>query len=127
MIAMLLDYPDADDVIPAVRSIGYGASPIPAPVLRAAVERWDCDLSQGYGMTELSGNAVFLGADEHRRAAAGDERLLGAAGYPAPGVELRLERDERRDPRPRAAGDGGVLERAGGHRGRARGRMAPHR
>ncbi len=46
-------------------------------------------------MTELSGNAVFLGADEHRRAAAGDERLLGAAGRPAPGVELAL--DEQTD------------------------------
>ena len=41
-------------------------------------------------MTELSGNAAFLGPDEHRRAAAGDERLLAAAGRPAPGVELRL-------------------------------------
>ncbi|MGZ7016568.1 MAG: AMP-binding protein [Acidimicrobiia bacterium] len=90
MIAVLLELPHADDVIPAVRSIWYGASPIPAPVLRAAVERWDCDLSQGYGMTELSGNAAFLGAESHRRAAAGDERLLGAAGWPAPGVELRL-------------------------------------
>ena len=91
MIAMLLDGPRADDrVLGSVRSIGYGASAIPAPVLRAAVDRWNCDLSQGYGMTELSGNAVFLGADEHRRAAAGDLRLLGAAGYPAPGVEVRL-------------------------------------
>ena len=96
MIAMLLDDPRTDDrVLASVRSIGYGASAIPAPVLRAAVDRWDCDLSQGYGMTELSGNAVFLGADEHRRAAAGDDRLLGAAGYPAPGVEVRL--DERTD------------------------------
>jgi acyl-CoA synthetase (AMP-forming)/AMP-acid ligase II len=66
---------------------------MPAPVLRAAVERWDADLSQGYGMTELSGNAVFLGPDEHRRAAAGDDRLLRAAGRPAPGVELRLADD----------------------------------
>lgn len=91
MIAMLLD--DArveDDVMRRVRAIGYGASAMPAPVLRAAVERWDCDLSQGYGMTELSGNAAFLGPDEHRRAAAGDDRLLRAAGYPAPGVELAL-------------------------------------
>jgi acyl-CoA synthetase (AMP-forming)/AMP-acid ligase II len=93
MIAMLLDAPDTDDrVLQSVRSIGYGASAIPAPVLRAAVERWDADLSQGYGMTELSGNAVFLGPDEHRRAAAGDERLLAAAGFPAPGVEVRLDR-----------------------------------
>ncbi len=92
MIAMVLDDPRTDDaVLATVRSIGYGASAIPAPVLRAAVERWDADLSQGYGMTELSGNAVFLGPDEHRRAAAGDARLLGAAGYPAPGVELRLD------------------------------------
>ncbi len=91
MIAMLLDDPRVDDdVLRSVRAIGYGASAMPAPVLRAAVERWDCDLSQGYGMTELSGNAVFLGADEHRRAASGDERLLRAAGRPAPGVELRL-------------------------------------
>ena len=79
-----------DDVLRSVRAIGYGASAMPAPVLRGAVERWDCDLSQGYGMTELSGNAAFLGADEHRRAAAGDDRLLRAAGRPAPGVELRL-------------------------------------
>lgn len=92
MIAMLLEDPRTDDrVLASVRSIGYGASAIPAPVLRAAVDRWDCDLSQGYGMTELSGNAVFLGADQHRRAAAGDERLLGAAGFPAPGIELRLD------------------------------------
>jgi acyl-CoA synthetase (AMP-forming)/AMP-acid ligase II len=91
MIAMVLDDPRTDDrVLASVRSIGYGASSIPAPVLRAAVDRWNCDLSQGYGMTELSGNAVFLGADEHRRAAAGDLRLLGAAGYPAPGVDVRL-------------------------------------
>jgi acyl-CoA synthetase (AMP-forming)/AMP-acid ligase II len=92
MIAMLLDDPRTDDeVLASVRAIGYGASSIPAPVLRAAVDRWGCDLSQGYGMTELSGNAVFLGADEHRAAAAGDDRLLAAAGYPAPGVELSLD------------------------------------
>jgi acyl-CoA synthetase (AMP-forming)/AMP-acid ligase II len=91
MIAMLLDDSTVDDdVLASVRAIGYGASAIPAPVLRAAVERWDCDLSQGYGMTELSGNAVFLGPAEHRRAATGDERLLAAAGAPSPGVEVRL-------------------------------------
>ncbi len=91
MIAMLLDEPDVrDDDLATVRALGYGASPIPAPVLRATVARWDWDLSQGYGMTELSGNAVFLGPDEHRRAAAGDNRMLRAAGQPAPGVELAL-------------------------------------
>jgi acyl-CoA synthetase (AMP-forming)/AMP-acid ligase II len=90
VIASLLDTPGADDVLSRVRAIWYGASGIPAPVLRAAVDRWGCDFSQGYGMTELSGNAAFLGADAHRAAAAGDERLLHAAGYPTDGVEMRL-------------------------------------
>jgi acyl-CoA synthetase (AMP-forming)/AMP-acid ligase II len=102
MLAMLLDHPDVDDAdLATVRALGYGASAIPAPVLRAAVDRWDWDLSQGYGMTEMSGNGVFLGPDEHRRAAAGDERLLRAAGVPAPGVDVAL-----------AAGTGEILVRA---------------
>jgi len=64
-------------------------------VLRRVVERWDWDCSQGFGMTELSGNAIFLGPDEHRAAARGDERLLVSAGRAAPGVEVRLgDRDE---------------------------------
>lgn len=92
MLAMLLDHPDVrDDDLATVRALGYGASAIPAPVLQRAVERWDWDLSQGYGMTELSGNGVFLGPDEHRAAAAGDTRLLRAAGRPAPGVEVAVD------------------------------------
>jgi acyl-CoA synthetase (AMP-forming)/AMP-acid ligase II len=96
MIGMLLDHPEVDDGdLRSVRALGYGASPIPGPVLRRVVARWDWDCSQGYGMTELSGNAVFLGPDEHRDAARGDERLLRAAGRPAPHVELALgARDE---------------------------------
>ena len=96
MIAMLLDQPDVDDAdLGTVRALGYGASPIPGPVLRRVVERWDWDCSQGFGMTELSGNAIFLGPDEHRAAARGDERLLVSAGRAAPGVEVRLgDRDE---------------------------------
>jgi acyl-CoA synthetase (AMP-forming)/AMP-acid ligase II len=96
MIAMLLDDAGVDDAdLATVRALGYGASPIPGPVLRRVVERWDWDCSQGFGMTELSGNAIFLGPEAHRAAAAGDARLLVAAGIPAPGVEVRLgDRDE---------------------------------
>jgi len=96
MIAMLLDHPDVDDAdLTTVRALGYGASPIPGPVLRRVVERWDWDCSQGFGMTELSGNAIFLGPDAHRAAARGDQRLLVATGTPAAGVEVRLgARDE---------------------------------
>ena len=118
MMAMLLDVPDVDDAdLEPIRALGYGASPIPGPVLRRLVERWDWDCSQGYGMTELSGNAVFLGPDEHRRAVAGDDRLLAAVGRPAPGVELTLGARDRRDPRACTAGDGRLLGRPGRDRG----------
>ena len=91
MIAMLLDHPDVDDAdLATVHALGYGASPIPGTVLRRVIDRWDWDCSQGFGMTELAGNALFLGPGEHRRAAAGDDRLLVAAGRPSPGVEVRL-------------------------------------
>jgi acyl-CoA synthetase (AMP-forming)/AMP-acid ligase II len=46
--------------------------------------------AQGYGMTELSGNAVFLSPEHHRRGLAGEERFLTAAGWPGPGVEVRI-------------------------------------
>ncbi len=95
MIAMLLDHPDVDDQdLASIRSLGYGASPIPGTILRRVVDRWGWDCSQGFGMTELGGNALFLGPDEHRRAAKGDARLLTATGTPAPGVEVRLGADD---------------------------------
>ncbi|HEX2738241.1 MAG TPA: AMP-binding protein [Acidimicrobiia bacterium] len=83
MLAMLLEDPSIDDYdLSSLRTIGYGASAIPESVLRAAAARFGCEFSQGYGMTELSGNAVFLDADSHRRALAGDDALLRAAGRP---------------------------------------------
>jgi len=91
MIAMLLDDPcTAGADFSSVRSIGYGASAIPAAVLRRAIDRFGCDFAQGYGMTELAGNAVFLDAEAHRRGLAGEPHLLTAAGRPGPLIGLRI-------------------------------------
>lgn len=91
MIAMLLDDPGLGDAdLSSVRSIGYGASGIPPAVLRRGMELLRCDFAQGYGMTELAGNAVFLDAEAHRRGLAGAPHLLGAAGRPGPLIELRI-------------------------------------
>ncbi|MDI2125759.1 class I adenylate-forming enzyme family protein [Yinghuangia seranimata] len=68
-----------------VRSIGYGASAISPELLARTAEVLGCDLGQGFGSTELCGNAVFLTADDHR-----DPALLAAAGRPGPGVGLRI-------------------------------------
>lgn len=98
MIAMLLDEPrlrGAD--LRSVRAISYGASAIAPAVLRRAIERFDCAFSQGYGMTELSGNAVFLDDAAHRRGLAGETHLLSAAGRPGPMIGLRIVGDDGRD------------------------------
>ncbi|MDH3707752.1 MAG: AMP-binding protein [Acidimicrobiia bacterium] len=95
MITMLLEHPGFEpDRLASLRRIGYGASPIPEALLRRLDQQlpW-VGLSQGYGMTELSGNAVYLDADDHRRALVDAPHLLRAAGRPAPGVELRLGGD----------------------------------
>ncbi len=91
MIAMLLDDPGlGDSDLSSVRSIGYGASAIPPAVLRRGMKLLRCDFAQGYGMTELAGNAVFLDAEAHRRGLADAPHLLGAAGLPGPLIELRI-------------------------------------
>jgi len=94
MLAALCDHLDASpgDLagLATLRVIAYGAAPMPVALLRRANDLLGVDFTQGYGMTELSGNAVFLDAAAHRRGLAGDDALLSAAGHPAPGVELRI-------------------------------------
>ena len=94
MLSALLDHlgDDRSEIarLRSLRMIAYGAAPMPALLLRHADEVLGADFTQGYGMTELSGNAVFLGPREHRRGLDGEDSLLVAAGTPAPGVELRI-------------------------------------
>lgn len=94
MLSMLLDHPGVDaEAFASVRQIAYGASSMPPDLLRRGAEVLDVGFAQGYGMTELSGNAVFLDEAEHRAALADRPHLLAAAGRPGPGVEVRLAPD----------------------------------
>lgn len=84
--------PDAIKLFSALKNYTYGASPMPPPLLRAAMEAWPkTDFMQVYGLTEVSGVATHLLPDEHRDAEAEGhpERLL-SAGRAIPGVELRI-------------------------------------
>jgi acyl-CoA synthetase (AMP-forming)/AMP-acid ligase II len=91
MLAMLIDDPALGDAeLPSLRSIRYGASSIPAELLRRAMARLRCDFWQGYGMTELAGNVLSLDAEAHRRGLADEPQLLRAAGRPSPLVDLRI-------------------------------------
>ena len=94
MLAMLFDHDRwTADALGATKVIGYGAAPMPLPMLQRVLAETEIGLSQGYGMTELSGNAVYLDADRHRQAASKAPHLLGAAGLPAGENELRIASD----------------------------------
>lgn len=96
MLAMLLEHPERHRFdLSSLRNVSYGAAAMPHDLLRRSLSQWpDVGLSQGYGMTELSGNAVFLSPDDHQHAATDDPALLTAAGRPAPMTALRILDDD---------------------------------
>jgi acyl-CoA synthetase (AMP-forming)/AMP-acid ligase II len=107
MLSMLLDHPRREGAdLSSLRQISYGASAMPLDLLRrVSVELPACGLAQGYGMTELSGNAVFLDPEAHRRALADAPHLLAAAGRPGPLVALRIAHDDGRAVEPGDVGE----------------------
>ena len=67
----------------------YGASPMPLPLLRAALEAWpNTKFMQVYGLTEVAGVATHLLPAAHRDAVH-PERLV-SAGQPVPRCQVRI-------------------------------------
>jgi acyl-CoA synthetase (AMP-forming)/AMP-acid ligase II len=72
-----------------MKMIGYGAAPMPLPMVRRALAAWpDTNLVHVYGMTELSGAVTLLLGADHRDAA--HPERLASAGRPIPGAEVRV-------------------------------------
>ncbi|MET0897408.1 MAG: long-chain-fatty-acid--CoA ligase [Mycobacterium sp.] len=80
-----------------LRCIGYGASPIAAQTLRHAIDVFDCQFVQGYGMTECTALATALTPQDHVRALAGEPGLLLSCGRALPGTEVRVVDADDRD------------------------------
>lgn len=107
MIAMLLDHPDFDAAkLASVRTIGYGASAINPALLNRVLNETACGLSQGFGMTELSGSAAFLDEAGHKLAATNKPQLLNSVGKPVPYVDIRIVDNEGKAV---ASGDAGEI------------------
>jgi acyl-CoA synthetase (AMP-forming)/AMP-acid ligase II len=69
-----------------LKYILYGASPIPAALLKECIEVFGCGFVQVYGMTETTGSIVALPPEDHVE---GLERMR-SAGKALPGVELAI-------------------------------------
>lgn len=95
MITMLVaqTIPDEFD-LSSLRSILYGASPMPLAVLRTAADLLDCDWCQVYGMTEGAPIITFLTHEDHRegisRSNPDAETRLRSAGRPVVGVDVAV-------------------------------------
>ena len=73
----------------------YGASPIPAALLKECIDVFKCGFVQLYGMTETTGTIVALPPEDHVE---GLERMR-SAGKALPGVEIAiLDADGKRLP-----------------------------
>jgi len=105
---MIVDsVPDLDaKTFSDLRLIYYGASPIAIPLLRRAIEIFECDFTQGYGQTEANSIVAMLSASDHRRALAGRPEILEACGRAAFNTRLRVI-DANGDPLP--AGEAGEI------------------
>lgn len=85
---LLLQHPRARKVdYSRIRTIIYGASPIPIEVLREAIDVFRCGFVQQYGMTEMCGTICALPPEDHDPH--GNQRMR-SAGRPLEGVEIRI-------------------------------------
>lgn len=97
MIRMLLDCPAlAGSDLSSLRSIVYGASPIPEPTLREAMAALPrCDFLQAYGQTELAPLATMLSPEHH--ALSGPASKLGTAGRAGFCTEVKVADEAGRE------------------------------
>lgn len=66
LIQMLLAQDNIVDATKSLQVIGYGGSPMPAPLMDKTLETLSTPLYSVYGMTEMSGVFCVLGPDDHR-------------------------------------------------------------
>jgi acyl-CoA synthetase (AMP-forming)/AMP-acid ligase II len=80
---------DAVKLFGALKTFAYGASPMPLPLLRKALEVWpNTDFIQAYGLTEMCGVISHLLPEAHRNP--GKEERLQSAGTLVPNAEVRV-------------------------------------
>jgi acyl-CoA synthetase (AMP-forming)/AMP-acid ligase II len=79
---------DAVKLFGSLKTFAYGASPMPIPLLRAALKAWpNTDFIQVYGLTEVCGVISHLLPEAHR---AESEERWTSAGTLVPNAEVRV-------------------------------------
>ncbi|MUL81632.1 MULTISPECIES: long-chain-fatty-acid--CoA ligase [unclassified Mycolicibacterium] len=89
VLAKVLDTgEDAVKLFGGLKTFAYGASPMPLPLLRSALQAWpETEFIQVYGLTEVCGAISLLGPEDHRGAS---EARLMSAGTVIRNAEVRV-------------------------------------
>ena len=88
VILLLLQQPESERTdFSSLKTISYGASPIPLDLLRDAMKVIGCEFIQLYGMTENTGTCTNLPASDHDPD--GNERMR-SCGKANTGVEIKI-------------------------------------
>jgi len=104
MLAMLLAHPEIENAdLGSVRTIFYGASPMPLPVIKRALQLWGPRFVQYYGQTEAPLFITKLDKEDHVGPDA--ERRLLACGRPSVDCEIKLINDKGQDVPPGEQGE----------------------
>jgi fatty-acyl-CoA synthase len=104
MIGMLLDHPGIEQVdMRSVKTMIYGASPMPRPTIARALKLWGPRFIQYYGQTEAPLFIATLGKDDHVGPKA--DMRLAACGRPSIDCEIRLIGEDGREVAPGASGE----------------------
>jgi acyl-CoA synthetase (AMP-forming)/AMP-acid ligase II len=87
MLAMLFEHPGLERAdVSSLRTVFYGASPMPLPVIKKGLELWGPRFVQYYGQTEAPLFITRLSPEDHL----GPEGRLLSCGRPALDAEVRL-------------------------------------
>jgi acyl-CoA synthetase (AMP-forming)/AMP-acid ligase II len=98
MVNMLVNFPGVETYdLSSLRTIFYGASPMPESVLAKAMQVFPaCEFIQGYGMTETSPLITVLAGKYHTFAGPYAGKMA-SAGQAAPGVEVKIVDSQDRE------------------------------
>jgi acyl-CoA synthetase (AMP-forming)/AMP-acid ligase II len=86
----------------SLKLIVYGAAPIPAELLRQALQVFPCGFQQVYGLTETTGAITLLPPKDHDP---DNPKKLMSCGYAQKGVELRILGDDGKACAPGQVGE----------------------
>jgi long-chain acyl-CoA synthetase len=84
---LLADTTIAERDLSSLRIVSYGGAPIPIDMLKATLDRVGPVLHQSYGLTEISGVATVLWAQDHQL---DHVALLASVGLPLPHVTAEI-------------------------------------